>query len=121
MTKDVYEIGEIPPVGAVPTRMHAQLVRPDRYGEPEKAIQDEVIDVPELGPTDALVMVMAAEAALGWKTITPTMLAGTALVLGPTAWLMLKARRAQPAVVVAWTSPLRGSAGRRAVDTAVTP
>jgi crotonyl-CoA carboxylase/reductase len=60
MAKDLYEIGELPPVGEVPARMHAQLVRPDRYGEPEKAIQDEVIDVPELGPHDALVMVMAA-------------------------------------------------------------
>jgi protocatechuate 3,4-dioxygenase beta subunit len=60
MGKDLYEIGELPPVGEVPARMHAQLVRPDRYGDPEKAIQDEVIDVPELGPHDALVMVMAA-------------------------------------------------------------
>ncbi|HSD49735.1 MAG TPA: crotonyl-CoA carboxylase/reductase [Actinomycetota bacterium] len=40
--------------------MHAQLVRPDRYGEPRDAIRDEVIDVPELGPKDALVAVMAA-------------------------------------------------------------
>ena len=40
--------------------MHAQLVRPDRYGEPEDAIRDEVIDVPEIGPDDALVLVMAA-------------------------------------------------------------
>jgi crotonyl-CoA carboxylase/reductase len=60
MTKDVYEIGEIPPLGDVPARMHAQLVRPDRYGEPRVAIRDEVIDVPTLGPNDALVMVMAA-------------------------------------------------------------
>jgi crotonyl-CoA carboxylase/reductase len=60
MARDLYEIGEIPPVGQVPRTMHAQLVRPDRYGEPEKAIQDEVIDVPSLGPRDALVMVMAA-------------------------------------------------------------
>jgi crotonyl-CoA carboxylase/reductase len=58
--RDLYEIGEIPPIGQVPARMHAQLVRPDRYGEPEKAIQDEVIDVPEIGPREALVMVMAA-------------------------------------------------------------
>jgi crotonyl-CoA carboxylase/reductase len=35
-------------------------VRPERFGDPETAIQDEVIDVPELGPHDALVMVMAA-------------------------------------------------------------
>jgi crotonyl-CoA carboxylase/reductase len=58
--KDLFEVGEIPPVGEVPRRMHAQLVRPDRYGEPRDAIRDEVIDVPELGPYDALVMVMAA-------------------------------------------------------------
>ena len=60
MAKDLYEIGEIPPVGEVPARMHAQLVRPDRYGEPQDAIRDEVVDVPELGPTDVLVLVMAA-------------------------------------------------------------
>ena len=60
MTKDVYEIGEIPPIGEVPPRMHAQLTRPERYGDPETSIRDEVIDVPEIGPKDALVMVMAA-------------------------------------------------------------
>ena len=60
MTDDLYEIGELPPIGERPAKMHAQLVRPDRFGEPEKAIQDEVIDVPELGPRDALVAVMAA-------------------------------------------------------------
>jgi crotonyl-CoA carboxylase/reductase len=58
--KDLYEIGEIPPVGEVPARMHAQLVRPERFGDPRTAIVDEVIDVPELGPKDALVLVMAA-------------------------------------------------------------
>jgi crotonyl-CoA carboxylase/reductase len=60
VAKDLYDIGELPPLGEVPAQMHAQLVRPDRYGDPEKAIQDEVIDVPELGPNDALVLVMAA-------------------------------------------------------------
>ncbi|MET0800642.1 MAG: crotonyl-CoA carboxylase/reductase [Actinomycetota bacterium] len=59
MAKDLYELGEIPPIGEVPAQMHAQLVRPDRYSEPESAIKSEVIDVPELGPHDALVMVMA--------------------------------------------------------------
>jgi crotonyl-CoA carboxylase/reductase len=58
--KDLYEIGELPPVGEVPRQMHAQLVRPERYGEPRDAIRDEVIDVPEIGPHEALVMVMAA-------------------------------------------------------------
>ena len=60
MGKDLYDIGDVPPVGEVPARMHAQVVRPDRLGEPEKAIQDEVIEVPEIGPNEALVMVMAA-------------------------------------------------------------
>jgi crotonyl-CoA carboxylase/reductase len=58
--KDLYAIGELPPVGEVPKQMHAQLVRPERYGEPKDAIQDEVLDVPEIGPNEALVMVMAA-------------------------------------------------------------
>jgi len=60
MAKDLYEIGELPPVGEVPARMHAQLVRPERFGEPSVAIQDEVIDIPEIGPHEALVAVMAA-------------------------------------------------------------
>jgi crotonyl-CoA carboxylase/reductase len=60
VSKDLYGIGEIPALGEVPARMHAQLVRPERYGDPTTAIQDEVIDVPEIGPHEALVMVMAA-------------------------------------------------------------
>ncbi len=60
MARDLYEVGAIPPVGEVPRRMHAQLVRPERFGDPETAIRDEVIDVPEPGPGEALVLVMAA-------------------------------------------------------------
>jgi crotonyl-CoA carboxylase/reductase len=60
MGKDLYEIGELPPVGEVPAKMHAQLVRPERFGEPSVAIQDEVIEIPEIGPHEALVAVMAA-------------------------------------------------------------
>ena len=60
MGKDLYDIGELPAVGEVPARMHAMAVRPDRYGEPKDAIRDEVLDVPALGPHDALVAVMAA-------------------------------------------------------------
>jgi crotonyl-CoA carboxylase/reductase len=40
--------------------MVAQVIRPERFGEPEKAFQVEEVDVPELGPHDALVLVMAA-------------------------------------------------------------
>ena len=54
------EIGEIPLIGQVPEQMHAQLVRPERFGEPKDSIRDEVVAVPEIGPDEALVMVMAA-------------------------------------------------------------
>jgi crotonyl-CoA carboxylase/reductase len=57
---DIYAIGEAPPLGEVPARMHAQVIRPERFGEPEKAFQVEQVPVPEVGPHDALVLVMAA-------------------------------------------------------------
>jgi crotonyl-CoA carboxylase/reductase len=60
MTKALYELGEIPPLGEVPARMLAHVIRPERFGEPEKAFQVEEMPVPEVGPHDALVMVMAA-------------------------------------------------------------
>ena len=61
MGKDLYEIGELPPVGEVPAKMHAQLVRPERFGEPVRSrSRTRSIDVPEIGPHEALVAVMAA-------------------------------------------------------------
>jgi crotonyl-CoA carboxylase/reductase len=60
VTTDLYEIGDIPPPGEVPRRMYAQVIRPDRFGEPRDAFEVEVIDVPEVGPDDVLVSVMAA-------------------------------------------------------------
>jgi hypothetical protein len=61
MTKDLYALGEMPPLGHVPARMHAQLIRQDRFGEPQKAFRAEVVDVPaELKPDEVLVWVMAA-------------------------------------------------------------
>ncbi len=60
MTKELYGLGEIPPLGEVPQKMLAQVLRPDRYGEPVKAFQQEVIATPEILPDEALVYVMAA-------------------------------------------------------------
>jgi crotonyl-CoA carboxylase/reductase len=60
VTTDLYEIGDIPPPGQVPRRMYAQVIRPERFGEPDTAFEVEVIDVPEVGPDDVLVSVMAA-------------------------------------------------------------
>ena len=58
--KDLYEVGEIPPVGHVPKKMYAWTIRRERHGEPETAMQVEVVDIPELDSHDVLVMVMAA-------------------------------------------------------------
>src|SRR5881397_2285589 len=59
MAKDIYDIGQIPPLGEVPPRMHAQVIRPERFGDPETAFQVEAIDTPAPGPGDVLVLVMA--------------------------------------------------------------
>jgi len=60
MAKEIYELGEIPELGEVPARMHAQVIRPDRFGEPKDAFRLEQLPVPALGPRDVLVYVMAA-------------------------------------------------------------
>lgn len=58
--RDLYEIGQVPPVGHVPKEMYAQLIRADRFGEPKKAFQVEKVPVPEIAPDEVLVCVMAA-------------------------------------------------------------
>ncbi len=58
--KDLYEIGEIPPLGHVPKQMYAWAIRRERHGPPTEAMQVEVVDLPELDSHDVLVMVMAA-------------------------------------------------------------
>ena len=55
----IYELGEKPPLGAVPENMHAFCVRQDRFGEPKDAWQREVLPVPAIGPQDVLVYTMA--------------------------------------------------------------
>jgi crotonyl-CoA carboxylase/reductase len=60
MTKDLYQIGEIPPGGEVPPKMYAQVIRPDRFGDPEQAFLVEAVETPTPGPGEALVLVMAA-------------------------------------------------------------
>jgi crotonyl-CoA carboxylase/reductase len=59
-SNDLYELGDVPELGHVPSRMLAQLIRPERFGEPRDAFKEEAIEVPELGPRDVLVYVMAA-------------------------------------------------------------
>lgn len=58
--KDLYEIGEIPPLGHVPRQMYAWAIRRDRHGPPETAMQVEVVETPSIDSHEVLVMVMAA-------------------------------------------------------------
>ena len=58
--KDLYEIGEMPPMGYVPKQMHAWAIRRERQGEPDQAMQLEVVDVPQPDSHEVLVLVMAA-------------------------------------------------------------
>ena len=57
--ENIYELGEKPPLGAVPENMHVFCVRQDRFGEPKDAWQREVLPVPAIGPQDVLVYTMA--------------------------------------------------------------
>ena len=44
--KDLYEMGQIPPMGYVPQQMYAWAIRKERHGEPDKAMQIEVVETP---------------------------------------------------------------------------
>ena len=58
--KDLYEIGEIPPLGHVPKNMYAWAIRKERHGPPDEAMQVEVVPTWTLDSHDVLVLVMAA-------------------------------------------------------------
>jgi crotonyl-CoA carboxylase/reductase len=59
-TTSAHPIGTLPPVGEVPTRMLAQVVRQDRLGEPADAFRVEEVDTPSIKADEVLVAVMAA-------------------------------------------------------------
>ena len=60
MAKELYEIGELPDLGEVPSKMYASVIRAERYGEPKDAFRCEVVDTPAIGHQQVLVMMMAA-------------------------------------------------------------
>ncbi len=60
MNKEIYEIGEQPPLGEVPQKMHAWLIRGERFGQPMQAFQKEVVEIPDIADDECLVYVMAA-------------------------------------------------------------
>jgi crotonyl-CoA carboxylase/reductase len=57
---DTTDIGQLPPLGVIPPKMHAHVIRADRYGSPETAFQHEVVATPGIGPDEVLIAVMAA-------------------------------------------------------------
>tara|TARA_B100002003_G_scaffold251829_1_gene297946 strand:- start:1928 stop:3220 length:1293 start_codon:yes stop_codon:yes gene_type:complete len=58
--KDLYEVGEIPPLGHVPAKMYAWAIRRERHGKPDTAMQLEVVETPKLDSNEVLIFVMAA-------------------------------------------------------------
>ncbi|MCJ7661665.1 MAG: crotonyl-CoA carboxylase/reductase [Anaerolineales bacterium] len=56
----IYPIGSLPPIGQVPEKMFAQVIRPERYGDPATAFQMEEVAIPEPKPHEVLIAVMAA-------------------------------------------------------------
>ena len=54
-----YEIGQQPPIGEVPAKMNAWLIRENRFGQPTSSFQKEVVDVLSIAD-EVLVYVMAA-------------------------------------------------------------
>ena len=60
MAKELYNLGEMPPLGEIPEKMHAWLIRPERFGTPMEAFQKEIVDMPAIADDEVLVYVMAA-------------------------------------------------------------
>jgi len=58
--KDLYQVGELPPLGHVPAQMYAWAIRRERHGEPDTAMLVEVVETPEIDSNEVLVLVMAA-------------------------------------------------------------
>jgi crotonyl-CoA carboxylase/reductase len=55
------ELHEVPKtLGETPELMKAIVIRKEREGDPQKSMQVEEVPVPELGPSEVLVLVMAA-------------------------------------------------------------
>ncbi|MBV8302097.1 MAG: crotonyl-CoA carboxylase/reductase [Candidatus Dormibacteraeota bacterium] len=60
MATAVNELGGMPSLGEVPEQMVAQLIRPERYGDPLSAFKEETVATPLPRAGEVLVYVMAA-------------------------------------------------------------
>jgi crotonyl-CoA carboxylase/reductase len=57
--KDLYELGELPPLGHVPANMYAWTIRRERHGPPQESFQVEVVPTWAIGEEEVLLLVMA--------------------------------------------------------------
>lgn len=58
--RELYELGDIPPLGHVPAEMYAWTIRRERHGPPEDSMQLEVVPTWSIGDDEVLILVMAA-------------------------------------------------------------
>jgi crotonyl-CoA carboxylase/reductase len=58
---ELYDLGERPPLGVVPQKMHAFAVRQNRFGQPRDAWKREVLPTPQIKDDEVLIYVMAIE------------------------------------------------------------
>ena len=54
--RSTVQIGELPPLGQMPERMLAQVIRQNRFGDPRGAFQIEAVPVPSLQPDQVLIL-----------------------------------------------------------------
>lgn len=53
--KELYNVGEAPPLGYLPKNMYAWTIRTERLGEPINAFKKEIVPVPEPGDNEIIV------------------------------------------------------------------
>lgn len=53
-------LGVVPDLGILPNKMRAWVIRKERHGEPMESFKEEIMPVPDIGPNEVLVLVMAA-------------------------------------------------------------
>ncbi|MBW8012522.1 MAG: crotonyl-CoA carboxylase/reductase [Chloroflexi bacterium] len=57
---DLNPVGSLPPLGEIPTKMYAQVIRQERFGDPREAFKIEEVETPHIKPHEVLIAVMAA-------------------------------------------------------------
>ena len=95
---EICDLGERPALGDVPEKMHAFVVRQDRFGEPRDAWRREIIATPEIGPKDVLVYVMAT--GINYNNVWAAL--GT-----PVDVIADRQRKGEPEEVASSSAPMR--------------